>query len=348
MFVCVLNAREVKVLLAQGAPNAALKASGPFKIVNLDNNKKYKAKKGGVFEVSPSKIGSIKNISKAEVSLSDKDGFFTFNGNKYRGPLLIYRGKRGIDIIERADLEEYLKGVLPYEMSPSWPLEALKAQAVSARTYALKSLEQKKSGPFDLYSDTGSQVYKGSVNNFANIAKAVEETKNQVLRYEGEIFYTFYHSNCGGGTDALPWLKNEIKPLRGVSCKYDKEGANANWSLSLSQSAVNDFLAPKQVKGKLKKIKIGKKLESGRASTLIFITNKEKRAIACDEFRLYIGANKFKSCKISKIKGLYFEGKGFGHGMGLCQEGAKEMARRGKNYKKILKYYYPSSKLGKI
>jgi stage II sporulation protein D len=93
--------------------------------------------------------------------------------------------------VEYTPLEQYLYGVLPYEMHPTWALEALKAQAVAARTYTLKSIEKKAQEPFDLYADVRSQMYKGSAQIHDSVRKAVDQTRGQVLAYKGELFFTY-------------------------------------------------------------------------------------------------------------------------------------------------------------
>ena len=346
------QAQSIKILIGETQNNVPVKASGPFTVKDLNGGKKYKLTKGGTFKVSRQgkeiSAGTVKSSEGIEITLKSDDDFFTFKGNTYNGKLLLLAGSKGVNIIEETDLESYLCGVLPYEMSYSWPVEALKAQAVAARTYTLKTLEDKKVKDFDLYSDVRSQMYKGSVKTYDSVKEAVEGTKGEVLKYKDELFYTYYHANCGGHTDAMPGAKDPIKPLQGAKCVYCKESKSAHWSTTLSKETINSFLKANGIKGNLKKIKIGAKFKSGRAKTLHIITDKQKVYVGCNDFRISVGSTRFKSCFITDIDGLSFEGKGYGHGAGMCQDGAKGMALDDKNYKEILETFYPSSDLVSI
>ncbi len=213
---------------------------------------------------SKKKVSGTITASKAATITPQKDTVFTINGNQYNGILTI---NPAVGIIETLDLETYLYGVLPYEMSPSWPLEALKAQAVAARTYTLKELEAPKNKNFDLYSDVRSQMYKGSVKRYDSVQKAVDGTKAQVLAYNGKTFYTYYHANCGGHTDAAPWLKDPIKPLQGNTCGYCAGKPNSTWAYTVPKTDINNFLRKNKINGTIKSVKIAKKFKSGRAKT---------------------------------------------------------------------------------
>lgn len=343
--------KDVRVLLTESSSPVSVKTSGAIFIKDLENNKKYSVKKEGTFKISASakqvQAGSVKSAKGLEISLKNAKDTFTINGNSYNGTLLIKPSAK-TQIIEVLPLEDYLYGVLPYEMSYSWPLEALKAQAVAARTYTLKSIENTQNNPFDLYSDVRSQMYKGSAKVYDSVKKAVDGTKGQVLKYNNNLFYTYYHANCGGHTDTPPWLSSAVKPLHGAKCGYCNHGKGATWKYTLSKETVNNFLKKNNISGTIKSIKIASKYSSGRAKNLKITTTKTSKTIPCNTFRVGVGSTKFKSCFITNISGLTFSGKGYGHGGGLCQEGAKGMAESGKDYKDILNRYYPSAKLEKI
>lgn len=346
-------ARDVKVLISEDKNNVTITASAPFKVRNLETNKLYKVKKGGTFTINNTKgqitCGNLESKKGFTLTLAESGANFELNKNKYNGALEILPTKNGVNIIEILDFENYLLGVLPYEMSYTWPVEALKAQAVAARTYTLKSIEDKKlGGDFDLYSDIRSQMYKGSFTVYDSVKEAVEATKGQVLTYKGNKFYTYYHANCGGHTDPVPWLKETIKPLSGNTCGYCKHAKTYTWKATLNKDTVQKFLEKNNIKGTFKKIKIAKKFPSGRAKTLTVVTNKAKKEISCNDFRIGVGSTVMKSCFLTNINGLKLDGRGFGHGAGMCQEGAKGMALDGKKYKDILKRYYPGAEIKKI
>ncbi len=348
---CQIYAGNIKVLIAEDKTNLSVLASGPISIEESAGGKKYKTPKGGAFKITKTDgqiiIGSLK--TKKGAVIKPKAGtIFTINKNQYNGALVVLPSKKGFNVIEELDLESYLYGVLPYEMSASWHKEALKAQAVTARTYTLKNIETKPNADFDLYSDVRSQMYKGSVKIYDNVKEAVDATRGLVLKYDDKLFYTYYHANCGGHTDPMPWVKDNPKPLKGVKCGYDKDSRSYNWQYTVPLAAINNYLKAQKIPGKFKSIKRGKKASSGRSISLLITTSKGKYYTACNSFRLSVGSTKFKSCFITDISGQKFTGRGYGHGAGMCQDGAHGMAKAGKNYKEILKHYYPSSKLTEI
>ena len=168
----------------------------------------------------------------------------TLDKNGYTGTFQVIPNANTFTIIERTPLENYLYGVLPHEMHHTWALEALKAQAVAARTYTLKSIENKSEEPFDLYNDVRSQVYRGSAQVYDSVKKAVDQTRGQVLSYKGELFYTYYHGNCGGGTDHVSiWNEKapHIKPLAGASCKFDSHSQSFNFKQDIAKSLAEKY-----------------------------------------------------------------------------------------------------------
>ncbi|ACC98062.1 Sporulation protein-like protein [Elusimicrobium minutum Pei191] len=352
-----VNSFALKVLIVQNSSKQDITASGAFTITDKASNKKYKLKTGGTFKVTISngtlKVGSVS--TSGEVLITPlKNTIFTIGGNGYTGKIIISPEKNVFNIIEETDIENYLYGVLPYEMSYSWHIEALKAQAVAARTYTAKTLESPVNKKFDLYSDVRSQMYKGSAKVYPSVKEAVDDTKNEVLKYDGKLFYTYYHANCGGHTDPLPWggAENKIKPLSGAKCAACGHSKNATWSNVIAQNSIDKFAEKKDLKGGVTAISIVKKTSNGRAVQLQLKTKNGKKNVSCNDFRIAVGSTKFKSCHLTDIKkvssGFSFAGRGYGHGTGLCQDGAHGMAKKGEKYKEILQNFYPGSKLSKI
>ena len=181
----------------------------------------------------------------------------------------------------------------------------------------------------------------------------IDVKENGTVTYKGKPFYTYYHANCGGGTDdAKSWTGSSaptIKPLRGASCSYDSHSKSYSWSKTVPQKSINAFVNKNGLKGNVKKIAVGQKSPSKRAETLVFTTSSGKKELSCPKFRLSVGSSVLRSCKITDIDkaagGFKFSGHGYGHGVGMCQDGAKGMAQDNKDYKKILSNYFPSSKI---
>lgn len=346
----------VRVLLAEKQKSALIKHTGRVYVYTLNLDKKYKVSPPGTLSVKALGAGKIQvgTLQAAQtIVLEPAVGtLLEWNKNAYSGKIYIIPAGNTFHLVEHAPLETYLYGVLPYEMSHSWPIEALKAQAVAARTYTLKTLEGVKNKNFDVFSDVRSQMYKGGGKQYDSVKKAVDETRGEVLSYQDKLFFTYYHANCGGGTDDVrSWNPGaqSIKPLSGASCKYDSHSKSHSWQMNISHAKVETYAKSVGLSGNLKSIKIARKTDTGRATNLTLKTSKGTKTVPCGKFRLATG---IRSCKITKLSvrrnDVHFEGKGYGHGVGMCQDGANGMAKSGKNYKKILKNYYPGAELKKL
>ena len=359
LFSCaafVHAAQTVRVQLADNLKSAQVKTSGKVYIYAAGSSKKYKVTKPDILNVSLISKGKLHLgalTTKGPIVVAPAPGTrLTFQKNTYTGKLYLIPSANTLSVVEHTDLEDYLLGVLPYEMSYSWPLEALKAQAVAARTYTKMQLKDSKAD-FDLYNDVRSQMYKGSGTVYDSVRNAVEKTRGQVLTYKGNLFNTYYHANCGGGTDdAKIWTGSKeptIKPLQGTSCKTDSHSKSYSWKATVPGKSIDSFVNKNGLSGSVKKIKIAERTHTKRAVTLQFTTPRGNKTLSCAKFRLAVGASLLKSCKITSVtksgSGFVFEGHGYGHGIGMCQDGAKGMAEDGKNYKRILANYFPSSDL---
>ena len=348
--------KVVRILLTDNQTESYVKHSGRVNVYTLNEDKKYKISQSGTLAIkglsgNKIQVGTLK--SDQVIIIQPVKSTLEWNNNTYAGSFYILpTGTNQFSIVEYVALEEYLHGVLPYEMSPSWPVEALKAQAVAARTYTLKSLESVKNKSFDLYSDVRSQVYRGTGKRYDNVTRAVDETKGQVLMYQDKLFYTYYHANCGGSTDDVSswhFSTKSIKPLSGATCSFDSHSKSYSWNMTVPLSKVEKYAQSVGLKGTLKNIKITRKTSTGRATNLLITTSKGNKTVPCGQFRLATG---IRSCKITRLtvttKGVQFSGKGYGHGIGMCQDGAYGMAKKSHNYKQILKHYYPGSSLEKM
>lgn len=346
----------VRVLLAEKQKTASFKHSGLLYIYTKDRSKRYKISNAGTLSARALGGGKVQagTLQSAQpVILEPAPGkTITFNGNAYAGKMYLVPDGSYFHIVEYVPLETYLYGVLPYEMSYTWPAEALKAQAVAARTFTLKSMETTGKRYFDLYNDVRSQVYKGTGKVYPSVKTAVDKTRGQILTFEGKLFYTYYHGNCGGATDSVTsWSPSAkaIKPLSGAKCGYDKHAKNYSWQKTVPLAKAESYAASLGLKGKLKSIKVARKTKTGRATNITVRTQKGSKTVACGNFRSAFG---LKSCKITKLslrkKDVLFKGRGSGHGVGMCQDGANGMAKAGKNYKDILKKYYPGAKITQV
>ncbi len=274
----------------------------------------------------------------------------------YPGNIQIIREKSGkLIAVEEAKLEEYLNGVLPHEMWAKWPLEALKAQAVVSRTYALFKELTKKHEDYALSSDVLGQVYGGSSLSTRPTRMAVQLTQGEVLTYKGKLFPAYFHSTCGGQTTRADyiWPIRKHPALMGVKCPYCVNSKHYRWESSLKPDEIKTILRKKGwMVGDIKKIIPQKIDKSGRAREILIKHSLGETSLPANDFRLIVGGSNIKSLKDLEVSELpdriVFKGLGWGHGAGLCQWGAKTMAAQGRSYKEILEFYYPGSKITRI
>ncbi len=273
------------------------------------------------------------------------------NGRRFKGGLEVIKRDDGLlSLVNYLGLEDYVKGISVRETSHYWPMEALKAEAVAFRTFALYRAEQFRNKEWDVTDDVNSQVYGGEEAERYRISEAVDKTKGEVLYYDGKILPAFYHSTCSGSTEDASVLWNiDLAPLKGVVCGFCKDSPHFSWKATVSKEKIRQLWEKQgQRIKKVKEVVIAGRDKSGRAINLDIVTDEKDIEVAAKDFRNLIGPDIIKSTnfKISASNGdLIFDGLGWGHGVGLCQWGAYFMAKSGSDYLKILEYYYPGSTL---
>ncbi|GMT42079.1 MAG: cell division protein [bacterium] len=286
------------------------------------------------------------------VRIQSPGGVISFNGKKYRGYLVLSdTGKGAFEVINHVEMEDYLKSVVASEMPSEWPMEALKAQAVAARTYGLYRRAQNSEMDYDMEAGVNDQVYGGVEAEDERSSSAVLATSGVVLTYENALARTYYHSTSGGRTEngvdvfggaGLPYLKS-------VYCGYDRQSPYFVWQYSVSFSDIRTSLSRGGFRtGAISGISLRSRSSSGRVAELNIHTRRGRNIIKAADFRKMIGYKKIKSTYFSlRRRGnrITFKGRGYGHGVGLCQWGAKGMAEKNFNYESILQYYYPGAGL---
>ncbi|MDI6703583.1 MAG: SpoIID/LytB domain-containing protein [bacterium] len=270
------------------------------------------------------------------------------NNSPYRGDIEISKIDGRIKVINVIDLEDYLYGVIKKEVPGSFPFEAIKAQAVVSRTFALANLG--KHGDFDLCSNCHCQMYGGVLAEDIWTIIAVRETQGEILVYNGKIADTPYHSTCGGHTDSseLVWSgKKDIPYLRGVRCGFCYDSPHYTWQ---EEIPINEISKALNI-GNIYSIEILEVTPYGRVQRLLITHSKGETKISGRDLREILGLDVIKSTRFTCRRHgdmILFSGYGFGHGVGMCQFGAKEMAKAGYTYKEILEHYYPGTELSHI
>ena len=269
--------------------------------------------------------------------------------------------------VEERELENYVKGVLAGEMKNDWPLEALKAQAILARTFVLKFVQEKESQypGADISTDIEeAQAYDASAVN-ERIQQAVEETRGLVLSCEGELPYAWFHAHSGGMTEyaraGLGWEKDEpayTQPSRGTEPEQlsdEKENQQlqvaAEWKADFT---FEEWTAACQKQGVQvephagSQLQISQRGESGRAVTLEI----DGQSVNAADLRLALGSTKMRSTLLTSLKiengKVHMAGKGYGHGVGMSQWGAYGMAQEGKSAEQIIKHYFQKVEIAQI
>ncbi|MCL5674338.1 MAG: SpoIID/LytB domain-containing protein [Candidatus Omnitrophica bacterium] len=264
-------------------------------------------------------------------------------------------------IIKIMPVREYLYGVVGKEIDSNYPVEALKAQAVCARTNALyyKNIAREKGLPYDIKNSVFNQVYDKDDGDNVNVITAVDSTKGEILTYHGKIVEAFFCASSGGCTDSAEnvWGQGDSYAIS-VPDPYSKKGTYDRWTKEFSSSELGAILGLASVKT----LRILERDSSGRvqyieAKTYSGIT----KTMSGNKFRLsfiysnpggiFIDARTLPSTKF-KVKEsdrrFIFYGSGYGHGVGMSQEGAKIMAEKGFDYKQILHYYFPLLKITRL
>lgn len=295
-----------------------------------------------------------------------KGAFLQLQGRRVTDELRFVRKDGGrIDVVAVIPIEEYLAGVIPSEMPVHWPKEALKAQAVAARSFALRMKQVRRHQPFDLDSTVFDQVHrfeeemnlKPKVKR--KLKRVIAETSGQILRDRTDrVLPAFYSADCGCVSEDPKYVWGEDENFESVQDPTCEKRRPRQWQLTIERGELR-----KRLMGALKvpdtaaikALHVGQRSPSGRVSTVMASVKvdgrTESRVLSSQDFRRLIGFDRVRSTDFSlKWIGdlLHIAGQGIGHGVGLCQTGARALAQGGANYHEILKLYYPKAKISSL
>ena len=275
------------------------------------------------------------------------------NGTRLRGALEITRQENlTLLVVNAVSLEEYLRGVLSKEAPDWWPQEALKAIAIAARTYAWYWRMAKANDPYDVAGDVMSQEYGGRSAEKRATTRAVQATEGMLLTFQGAVFPAFYHSTCGGMTEhARVMGAYDVEPLRGgVRCRWCSASpffswrqrlTKADWAWALSKSAFGPV-------GAVLDVRVTKRTPAGRVAQLVVTGAQRTVTLSGFDVRSVFGFERIRSPWFAVEPdgdAFILTGRGWGHGVGMCQWGAAGLARLGMNAEEILAVYYPGAEL---
>ena len=310
-----------------------------------------------------------------QVSPLARDGRIRVGDRRYRGSMEVVSNKRGkLTVVNVLDVENYLRGVVPPEIGrlKETGIEALKAQAVAARTYTVSNLGRRKSLGFDLYGTVADQVYHGVGAEWAVADRAISETRGVIATYKGKPIAAYYSSTCAGETESIEdaWGARPVPYLRSVRDRSGRSGDFCRnspvyeWRVEWNKETLENILATrlpgldprKTGEFSLRDINVKKRSSSGRVQLLEIKSNHGTTTLRGDRIRSALrrpvrGQPPLRSTKFDlkfSRNTIVAEGGGWGHGIGLCQTGAIGMAEQGYKYDRILKHYYRGIDLERV
>ncbi len=247
-------------------------------------------------------------------------------------------------------MEEYITGVVAGEMKVDWPIEALAAQAILARTFTIQAIEEKGGVPArgtQASTDIKEfQAYSAKAVN-ENVKKAIDMTRGMVITYQGKPIQAWFHASAGGITatakEGLAYREDEPPYIQSVQSPDDLAPADVqNWTASFTKREVMDVLTKLgKTVNRIENIEIGKKGPSGRSTTILINKNIE---VSAPELRVGLDSTKLKSMLLDRVEDrgdeIVFSGKGYGHGVGMSQWGANKMATTGIKPEDIIGKYF--------
>ncbi|HEY4481929.1 MAG TPA: SpoIID/LytB domain-containing protein [Candidatus Brocadiaceae bacterium] len=347
----------LRVLLINDTREAQLAINGSYQITGSLTNiidQGQGLQKSKIFITNGCVNIGNKQYNNSEIRITGlRDGAIELNNIRYRGEIrIVQQFNNKFSVIEEIDLESFISGVLGSEMPPAWNEEALRAQAVTARTYVM--YKKKVRGNEVYHLDMLDLAYRGMSSESPRLNKIVQDTKGVVMVYNWNIFPAYFHSTCGGHTEDVRSVfgKDSIPPLSGVMCNYCNNSKYSRWSTDINKSEIERRLGDAKVYVSniysIKATNLGAGKHGSRVEIVSASGSKEMNA---NVFRLLVGPNYLYSTAFDSKnngKSITFSGRGWGHGVGLCQYGAQAMAEKGFQWTAILKHYYPKIELVRV
>jgi len=340
-------ALEMRVAIREGASEVIVGTSSPGMIRDQQGQQIAQVPQGRSLTVAAqgSQVKAANSVGSSFWVEPGPDGFVFISDRWYRGRVLVMSNGSGVTAINYVDLEHYLYSVVGSEMPTSWPLEALKAQAVAARSYALNKRQQARNPHYDVGGTTTWQVYRGLEQEAQSTQAAVEGTRGQVLTHNGQVIEAVFHSSSGGHTENVEDVWSQPLPyLRGVQ-DFDAGAPVYQWTRTFS---LDEFSRLMPSVGRLISATPQRSTPRGRVREIQLQGDRGSMVMTGNDLR---NALDLRSTLFSiAIAGdtVQISGRGFGHGIGMSQWGAHNMAAQGYTYQQILGHYYQGAQLATI
>ena len=335
-------ATELRVAIKNGAQQIKIGSSTPAIVTDARGNQVGEIGAMNAYNARTSggniNLGSW-NSNQFWVQPTD-NGYIWIGDRWYRGKTRLIKQGNGIVAVNHVDMESYLYSVVGAEMVPSWHLEALKSQAVAARTYALYKSSQSKSPLFDLDTTTATQVYKGLETETYSTHDAVNSTTGEIMTHNGQPILAVFHSSSGGHTENVEDVWSSPRPyLKGV-VDYDHHAPVFQWEKTFSASELSRHFGGV---GTIKSIVVERRTPRGRVKTLKVVGSRGTKTMKGGDVRKALGLRSTLFAIEESGGSFRVTGRGFGHGVGLSQWGAQGMANQAVSYEQILGHFYSNA-----
>jgi stage II sporulation protein D len=324
----------VRVLLEESA--------GPVRIAGADGRSTVLTPAGSGLQAGGRPVGPVYRIVGAHpLRAADL---------RVRGAVEVRRSGKGLVVVNEVPLEDYVAGTLGREAYRRWHPEALKAQAVVTRTYALHERARHAGAAFHLRGDTGGQVYGGLDAESSEMLAATRATRGEYLSFEGQPILAVFHSAAGGRTASAEEVWGRPIPyLVSIAVEHEEESPDTYWRAAFPGTTLGRALAPVGVRvGPVREVSVAGRSASGRADRVRIRGDAGVTELPARELRRALGEGVIRSTLFDvrdEPEGFVFVGSGHGHGVGMSQWGAQSMAMRGAGYREILAAFYPGTGL---
>ena len=285
-------------------------------------------------------------VSAGELIVEPEDNGYVWIGDRwYRGKTRLIRQTDRITAINHVDLEQYLYSVVGAEAVSTWPIEALKAQAVAARSYALYKRNTGTNSFYDVDTTVGTQVYKGLDSEYTTTHEAVDGTLGQIMTYNNEVILAAFHSSSGGHTENVEDVWSSPLPYLRAVIDYDHQSPVFEWQQVIPVTEIQNLVAGI---GIIKGLKPVQMTPRGRIVTMEVLGDRGTTTVSGKKLRQALKLRSTLFRVSTEGNNLRIKGRGFGHGLGLSQWGAYYLAKQGVNYHQILAHYYQSANLTQL
>ncbi len=275
----------------------------------------------------------------------EANGYVWIGDRWYRGRTHLIRQGDSLTAINHVDLEQYLYSVVGAEAVSTWPIEALKAQAVAARSYALYKRNTQANSIYDVDTTVGTQVYKGLDSEYTTTHAAVNATLGQIMTYNNEVILAAFHSSSGGHTENVEDVWTSPLPYLRAVVDYDHESPVFEWQQIFPVSRIRSLVAGV---GNIRGVQPEKMTPYGRVITMKVTGDRGTAMVSGQKLREALDLRSTLFRVATEGNNLRVKGRGFGHGLGLSQWGAYYLAQQGVNYHQILVHYYQNASLTRL